>query len=160
MTLTIEGRRSQLRTGRRNSFVFPKVHGIFKVSLPPRHPPIVAVEGFSNSGRIRNCAPQLPAAAQAVAHDLHSGQGRLFVPSQSRLKTPHLHVDAAEAKGHSALGLPPADAFKPADRLSPDSPLTAATDDGAGPAVSGSSHQYIFHARRLWRGTDISRSGI
>src|SRR5215218_48635 len=69
----------------RDDFMFPAVHGIFISDPPPRHPPIVAVEGFPmpgpclrvpgpgraadaepSSGCVRHSLTQPPSAAKAI----------------------------------------------------------------------------------------------
>ena len=91
-------------------FTFPSVHGIFISSLPPRHPPIVAVEGFSNARvnapgvpafqarvpplrGVRYGLPEPPAATQAITDDFHRREGGTRVPAQSRLDLPDFDVD-------------------------------------------------------------------
>ena len=147
-------------------FTFPKNHGIFDTSLPPRHPPIVAVDVFcpfsglssacAISGRCRRCAvrsgvaghrlcgvtdglAQPPSASQPVTDDFHGGQGRSAAPSQPGLDLPHLHIDAAKAFRHPPLRFPPAHPLKPADGLGTHRPFPAAADDRPRQPLPGTS---------------------
>ncbi|RDV08925.1 hypothetical protein DXK94_16670 [Arthrobacter sp. RT-1] len=49
--------RSPAASQTRGYFLFPGVHGIFIPGPPPRHPPIVAVEGFPMPGYCRVSSP-------------------------------------------------------------------------------------------------------
>lgn len=58
-------------------FSFPTLHGIFIPSLPPRHPPIAAVEGLSNSlvsanfplsGQVKRPRQSEPATLRPIRH--------------------------------------------------------------------------------------------
>src|SRR5688572_12136906 len=126
------------------------VAGLFPMGRPFLGP------GASMSRHVRDGGPQPPAAPEAVPHDLHSGQRGVFIPPQPRLQSPDLNVHTAPAQRHPSLGFPPVDPFKPADRLCPDGPFAAAPNDGRRPAIRSTPHHHMFHARRLWRRSDIS----
>ena len=90
-------------------FTFPINHGIFDSSLPPRHPPIVAVEGLSIFAAIRFSDPDVsragtvtprlrppaksPPAPQPVTDEVHGGQRRPFVLPEPGLDLPSRATD-------------------------------------------------------------------
>ncbi len=149
-------------------FAFPTLHGIFMSSLPPRHPPIAAVEGLSNSwvsadscddcrlpsrrrrlplGRHRRANP--PTSTQSVADQLHGGQRRRTIPAQPRLDLPHLDIHPAQPLWHSPLGLPPVRPLKPPDAVGGDGPLAATPDYSRWMTVGGQAYYYVFHRPKL-----------
>jgi hypothetical protein len=149
----------------RSGFLFREVHGIFITGPPPRHPPIVAVEGFPLPGGrglaaaeplrgVRNRFPQPPAAAQPVPFQEHGGQGRTGIPAQPDLKLQDLHVHPAKPPGHPPACLPPVDPLEPSDRFGTHGPFPATAEHRRRYAVRARPYNHVFHPCKLWQGAD------